>query len=112
MRRTAVRMAAFLVDSVGFAQPIAAQQERPSSQAAQGDVGRPLSSSPVQRVRATGSVARAQRTVVDNEAAIAERMNANTVAVISGTPGGTYFRAASDMAFVLDDGDNLRILPR
>jgi TRAP-type uncharacterized transport system substrate-binding protein len=46
-----------------------------------------------------------------SEAALGERMNANTVTVISGTPGGTYFRMASDMAFVLDDGDNLRILP-
>src|ERR687883_1345300 len=54
---------------------------------------------------------RTQRSLPGNEAAIAERMNANTVAVISGTPGGTYFRAASDLAFVLDDGDNLRILP-
>src|SRR4051812_34412503 len=51
------------------------------------------------------------RRAPDTEAAVAERMNANTVTVISGTPGGTYFRAASDMAFVLDDGDNLRILP-
>ena len=111
MSRTAVRMAALLVGILGFVQPISAQQGRPSAEAAQGDVGRPLSSSPVQRVRATGSVARAQRALPDNEAAIAERMNANTVTVISGTPGGTYFRAASDMAFVLDDGDNLRILP-
>jgi len=46
-----------------------------------------------------------------SEAVLGERMNANTVTVISGTPGGTYFRMASDMAFVLDDGDNLRILP-
>jgi uncharacterized protein len=38
-------------------------------------------------------------------------MNANTVSVISGTPGGTYFRMASDMSFVLDDADNLRVLP-
>ena len=53
----------------------------------------------------------AQRATAESEAALAERMNANTVTVISGTPGGTYFRAASDMAFVLDDGDNLRILP-
>jgi uncharacterized protein len=45
------------------------------------------------------------------EAALGERMNANTVSIVSGTPGGTYFRMASDMAFVLDDGDNLRILP-
>src|SRR3954447_7613135 len=44
-----------------------------------------------------------------SEAALGERMNANTVAVVSGTPGGTYFRMASDMAFVLDDGDDLRI---
>jgi hypothetical protein len=41
-----------------------------------------------------------------SEATLGERMNANTVTVISGTPGGTYFRMASDMAFVLDDGDN------
>jgi TRAP-type uncharacterized transport system substrate-binding protein len=47
----------------------------------------------------------------DSERDLSERMNANTVAVISGTPGGTYFRMASDMAFALDDGDSLRILP-
>ena len=110
MTRASV-FAAVFVGILGFVQPISAQQGRPSAEAAQGDVGRPPSSSPVQRVRATGSVARAQRALPDNEAAIAERMNANTVTVISGTPGGTYFRAASDMAFVLDDGDNLRILP-
>ena len=31
-----------------------------------------------------------------SEAALGERMNANTIAVVSGTPGGTYFRMASD----------------
>ncbi len=46
-----------------------------------------------------------------SEAELNERMNANTVSVISGTPGGTYFRMASDMAFVLDDAENLRVLP-
>ena len=45
------------------------------------------------------------------EAALGERMNANTVTVVTGTPGGTYFRAGADLAFVLDDGDKLRILP-
>jgi len=54
---------------------------------------------------------RAAPPAADNEQALGERMNANTVTVISGTPGGTYFRMASDLAFVLDDGDNLRILP-
>jgi TRAP-type uncharacterized transport system substrate-binding protein len=54
---------------------------------------------------------RAVPPAADNEVLLGERMNANTVTVISGTPGGTYFRMASDLAFVLDDGDNLRILP-
>ena len=45
------------------------------------------------------------------EASLGERMNANTVSVITGTPGGTYFRIGADLAFVLDDGDKLRILP-
>ena len=57
------------------------------------------------------STGRAAPQAAQPEAALGEQMNANTVAVISGTPGGTYFRMASDLAFVLDDGDNLRILP-
>ena len=44
------------------------------------------------------------------EDALSEWMNANAVSVISGTPGGTYFRMASDLAFVLDS-DELRVLP-
>ena len=46
-----------------------------------------------------------------DELSIGTRMNANTVTVISGTPGATYFRMASELAFVLDDGDELRVLP-
>ncbi|GJE47613.1 hypothetical protein GOFOIKOB_0638 [Methylobacterium tardum] len=45
------------------------------------------------------------------EAALGDRMNANTVTVVTGTPGGTYFRVGADLAFVLDDGDKLRVLP-
>lgn len=68
--------------------------------------------SPAQAPPATQrSPPRAAPQAADTEAALGERMNANTVAVVSGTPGGTYFRMASDLAFVLDDGDNLRILP-
>ena len=48
---------------------------------------------------------------VSTEAALGERMNANTVSVITGTPGGTYFRIGADLAFVLNDGDKLRVLP-
>ncbi len=47
----------------------------------------------------------------DPQAAMIETLNANTVSVISGTSGATYFRIASDLAFTLDDGDKLRILP-
>ncbi|WP_407522122.1 TAXI family TRAP transporter solute-binding subunit [Methylobacterium oryzisoli] len=45
------------------------------------------------------------------ELTLGERMNASTVAVITGTPGGTYFRIGADLAFVLDETDRLRVLP-
>jgi uncharacterized protein len=68
-------------------------------------------------VARTGSVRRRQPLQEEpsgsqgsTEDALAERLNANTVSVISGTPGGTYFRMASDMAFVLDS-DDVRVLP-
>lgn len=37
--------------------------------------------------------------------------NQNTIAVISGNPNASYLRIAYDLSAVLDDGDNLRILP-
>ncbi len=40
-----------------------------------------------------------------------DRANANTVTVISGTVSGTFIQIANDLSFVLDDGDNLRVLP-
>ena len=40
-----------------------------------------------------------------------ERLNQNTVTVISGNPNGTYLFFAYDMSAVLDDGEELRILP-
>jgi len=39
------------------------------------------------------------------------RVNANTLAVISGNLNATYISIAYDLSAVLDDGDNLRILP-
>jgi uncharacterized protein len=43
----------------------------------------------------------------------AEQQNQNTVAIISGSPGSdaTYLQAAYDLAAVLNDGENLRVLP-
>jgi TRAP transporter TAXI family solute receptor len=40
-----------------------------------------------------------------------ERLNANTVTLISGTIGGTYVQFGADLASVLDNGDEMRILP-
>ncbi len=38
-------------------------------------------------------------------------INANTTTILSGNPNGTYLYIASDISFVLDDGDALRVLP-
>jgi TRAP transporter TAXI family solute receptor len=38
-------------------------------------------------------------------------LNANTVTLISGTIGGTYVQFGADLASVLDDGNQLRVLP-
>lgn len=40
-----------------------------------------------------------------------ERTNQNVVTVISGNPNGTYLFLAYDMHAVLDNGDDLRVLP-
>src|SRR6201988_4651713 len=40
-----------------------------------------------------------------------DALNANTVMLLSGTIGGTYVQFGADLASVLDDGKNLRVLP-
>jgi uncharacterized protein len=42
--------------------------------------------------------------------AISERMNANTLTVVTGTPSGIFSTFAADLSAVLNDGDELRIL--
>lgn len=42
---------------------------------------------------------------------IAERMNANTVTIVTGRPSLSYSAFGNDLAAVLNDGDELRILP-
>src|SRR6476619_2715269 len=46
-----------------------------------------------------------------DDLAIKQRRNAWTVGVAGGLIDGTYMRFADELAKVLDDGDNLRILP-
>ena len=61
-------------------------------------------------------IARRNREHVDDHAdhalaGLSERINGNTVAVIAGGLGSTELAVTQDLAAVLDDGDNLRILP-
>jgi uncharacterized protein len=39
-----------------------------------------------------------------------ERLNQNTVTIVTGNPNGTYFALGYDMTAVLDSGDDMRIL--
>jgi len=45
------------------------------------------------------------------DAAMREKKNAGTVGIAGGLLSGTYMRFVDEMASVLNDGDNLRILP-
>ena len=42
---------------------------------------------------------------------LAERLNANTLTIVSGNVNAAWLTVAYDLSAVLDDGDNLRILP-
>src|ERR1700733_1209393 len=46
-----------------------------------------------------------------NLGSLGERLNANTIAIVSGNPNATYLSIAYDLSAVLDDGDNFRVLP-
>jgi TRAP transporter TAXI family solute receptor len=79
----------------------------------------------VATMMACGFTARAEQTEYDpakvseslkaifqfGSAATKQALNANTVTLISGTIGGTYVQFGADLASVLDDGNNLRVLP-
>src|SRR5262249_38887585 len=42
---------------------------------------------------------------------VGERLNANTIAIISGNLNATYLTIAYDLSAVLDNGDEFRVLP-
>jgi hypothetical protein len=46
-----------------------------------------------------------------NLGAPGERLNTNTISIISGNPNATHLTIAYDLSAVFDDGDNFRILP-
>ena len=74
---------------------------------------------------AFGFAARAEESVVDpakvsdslkaifqfGSAQTKQALNQNTVTLITGTIGGTYVQFGADLASVLDEGDQIRVLP-
>jgi TRAP transporter TAXI family solute receptor len=60
---------------------------------------------------AASSVERPRRASQETPETIGTRTNSNTVSVVSGNLNGTYLTIAYDLSAVLDDGDNLRVLP-
>jgi len=51
------------------------------------------------------------RLLPEAPASIADRSNSNTLTIVSGNINGAWLTIAYDLSAVLDDGDNLRILP-
>jgi uncharacterized protein len=52
-----------------------------------------------------------QREVPEGRLPDRDLLNSNTVTVVTAPVGGAFAAMGSDMANVLDDGDNLRVLP-
>lgn len=57
------------------------------------------------------SQARSRGEARPDQSTITERMNANTLMLVTATPGLTYAAYGYDLADVLNDGDDFRILP-
>lgn len=91
---------------LAFPTGVSAQQEAPATKKA----------GPVYKPAAGPQAAQAKRPApvplpATRQAAITDKLNQNTVTVISGNPNGTYLYLAYDMSAVLDDGTELRVLP-
>lgn len=52
-----------------------------------------------------------QRDLADGRLPDRDTLNSNTVTIVTAPVGGAFAAMGSDMANVLDDGDNLRVLP-
>src|SRR5215471_10424879 len=46
-----------------------------------------------------------------NLGSVGERINANTISIVSGNLNATYLTIAYDLSAVLDNGDEFRVLP-
>jgi uncharacterized protein len=72
-----------------------------------------LSLAQAQRAPAANAGTPGARASPDKSAlgSLGERINANTIAIVSGKLDDTYLALADDLSVVLDDGDNFRVLP-
>jgi len=59
----------------------------------------------------TQAQARRQVTAASAEAQFRQQINGNTIGILGGIMNGTFMRFVDDIAKVVDDGDNLRVLP-
>jgi uncharacterized protein len=66
---------------------------------------------PSQAVRPKSTATPRALTAARTHAQRTEQLNQNTVTVISGNPNGTYLFLAYDLSAVLDEGEELRVLP-
>jgi uncharacterized protein len=71
----------------------------------------PAEAARIQVAQAKRPAATSPQVPAVRHAALTEQLNQNTVTVISGNPNGTYLYLAYDMSAVLDDGNDLRVLP-
>jgi len=100
VKSTPIIAAILLAVAVAFATDVVAQQ---------GKVGGPLQ--PQKQVPAAAKRPPAPANPDARRAALTDQLNQNTVTVMSGNPNGTYLYLAYDMSAVLDDGNDLRVLP-
>jgi TRAP transporter TAXI family solute receptor len=77
-----------------------------SSGFAAAQTGQPLAPRRIDVAPATQAVA-----AIPEREDFTNRINGNTVTIVSGNPNGTYLTVAYDISAVLDDGDDLRVLP-
>jgi TRAP transporter TAXI family solute receptor len=93
VRLTTLRAAVLVAAALVFQGPVSAQQP------------------PLKRPAAAPAAAQPAAAAAARYAALRDKLNQNTVTVISGNPNGTYLFLAYDMSAVLDNGDELRVLP-
>ncbi len=68
-----------------------------------------MAAAPQSTAQTTPSPPKAARNAVLEQ--LRSKINENTVSIVSGNPNGGYLGIAYDISTVVDDGDNMRVLP-